>query len=191
MRRRQRGVTLILSLIMLVLLTIMALSSLNIGRSSLQIVDNAQQQAQAANAAQAMIDQVLSTPTFAEAPGSVLDNSNCPIGLNAPANSRCVDMYGDGKTVVIVAMAPQPACVQARTIPSTELDLTVAEDLGCALGVQQNFGIAGLSSGASLCSNTMWEVNAQATEPVSGAQAVVTQGVSMRVSTDATATSCP
>lgn len=191
MRKRQQGVTLILSLIMLVLLTIMALSSLNIGRSSLQIVDNAQQQAQAANAAQSMIDQVLSTPTFAESPGSVLDNSNCPASVGAPPNSRCVDMYGDNKTVVVVAMSPQPACVQTRAIPNSNLDLTVAEDLGCALGVQQNFGIAGLSSGDSLCSNTMWEVNATATEPVSRAKAVVTQGVSMRVSTDAAATSCP
>ena len=191
MRKRQQGVTLILSLIMLVLLTIMALSSLNIGRSGLQIVDNAQQQTQAANAAQSMIDQVISTPTFADAPGSVLDNSNCPATHAAPPNSRCVDMYGDGKTVVVVAMSPQPACVQTRTIPSTELDLAVSEDLGCALGIQQNFGIAGVSSGASLCSNTMWEVNAAASEPVSRAQAVVTQGVAMRVSTDAAATSCP
>ena len=66
MRQKQKGVTLILSLIMLVLLTIMALSSFTIGKSSLQVVDNAQQQAQAQNAAQAMLDQVVSTPDFVE-----------------------------------------------------------------------------------------------------------------------------
>ena len=37
----------------------------------------------------------------------------------------------------------------------------------------------------------MWEINAQATDPVSNAQAVITQGVTVRVSTDAAATACP
>lgn len=189
--RRQKGITLILALIMLVLLTVMALSSLNISTSSLQIAGNAQQAAQVLNAGQGMVDQVISTPTFADAPTNVLDNSNCPSGMAAPSNSRCVDLYGDGKTVVNVAMSPAPSCVQTRTVLNTELDLTTSDGLGCTLGESQNFGVAGAASGASLCSDAMWEINAVATESVSGAQAQITQGVAMRASTDATATSCP
>lgn len=191
MQRRQRGITLILSLIMLVLLTIMALSSLNIGRSSLQVVDNAQQQAQAVNAAQTIIDQVLSTPSFVESPAAVLDNGNCPSTVTAPANSRCVDVQGDGKTVIVVAMSPQPACVKARTVQTTELDYATEQGVGCSAGGGQNFGIAGVTSGNSLCADTLWEINATATEQVSKAQATVTQGVEMRVSTDSVGTSCP
>lgn len=191
MKRKQRGVTLVVALIMLVLLTIMALSSFNIGKSSLQIVDNAQQQALAQNAAQSTINRVVSSPSFVEAPGAVLDNSNCPADLAAPANSRCVDIYGDGKSVVVVTLQPQPTCTQVKLIPAASLNLTQAEDLGCALGEQQNFGVEGVVSGGSLCSDSLWEINAAASEPVSRAQAVVTQGVVMRVSNDSVSTTCP
>ncbi len=189
--RFQRGITLVMALIMLILLTVMALSTFNIGKVNLQIVDNAQQQGQARNAAQAILDQVVSSPNFVENPAAVLDNSNCPAELGAPANSRCVDVYGDGKTVVVVAMNPQPTCTQVQNVPASKLDVSRKEDLGCALGEQQNFGIEGVNTGASLCSDSLWELNAQANEPVSRAEAVVARGVSMRVSNDSVATACP
>jgi Tfp pilus assembly protein PilX len=191
MRRRQQGVTLILSLIMLVLLTIMALSAFNIGKGSLQVVDNAQQQSQALSAAQAMIDQVVSTPSFVDDPDSALDNSNCPVEMAAPANSRCLDLYGDGKTVILVRLTPQPTCTQVKPVLNSDLDLVNPEDLGCSKQEGQNHGIEGLATDESLCSDSMWEINALATEQVSRAQARVTQGVSMRVSNDAVETACP
>lgn len=192
-RHAQRGVTLVISLIMLVLLTIMALTSFNIGKSSLQVVGNAQEQAQVQNAAQTMLNQVVSAPTFVESPGAVLDNSNCPPGVTAPANSRCVDLNGDGKTVIVVAMTPQPTCVQAAPIPASSLNLSTvsSEDWGCTLRDRQDFGLEGVESGDSLCANSLWEINAEATDPVTSAKAVVTQGVAMRVSKDAVATACP
>jgi type II secretory pathway pseudopilin PulG len=192
-RQGQRGITLIISLIMLVLLTIMALTSFNIGKSSLQVIDNAQQQAQVLNAAQTTLNQVVSSPIFTEAPGNVLDNSNCPPALAAPANSRCMDLYGDGKTVIIVAMTPQPVCVQATPVPATALNLATqnSEDWGCTAAIRTDHGIEGLETGDSLCANSLWQLNADASEPVSGARAVVTQGVAMRVSLDSVDTACP
>jgi Tfp pilus assembly protein PilX len=192
-RRRQRGITLIISLIMLVLLTIMALTSFNIGKSSLQVIDNAQQQTQVLNAAQTMLNQVVSSPAFTEAPGNVLDNSNCPAGVAAPANSRCIDLHGDGKTVIVVALVPQPVCVQATPVPATALNLSTqnSEDWGCTAAIRTEHGIEGLETGDSLCADSMWELNAQAREPVSSARAAVTQGVSMRVSRDSVETACP
>jgi type II secretory pathway pseudopilin PulG len=192
--RRQRGITLILSLIMLVLLTIMALASFNIGKSSLQVVGNAQQQQQVLNAAQTMVNQVVSSPTFAESPTTVLDNSNCPSGFGAPANSRCVDLYGDGKTVIVVALTPQPTCVKARAVPPSSLTLTLhprSPDWGCIVQEKQNHAIETLEAADSLCADSLWEINAEATERVSGAKATVAQGVAMRVSMDAVETACP
>jgi Tfp pilus assembly protein PilV len=191
MRKQQRGVTLILGLIMLVLLTIMALSSFNIGKSSLQIVDNAQQQNQALNAAQSILDRVISNPSFVDSPNAVLLGTACPSSVSAPANSDCIDLYGDGKTVVVVAMDPAPVCTHAQAIPSANLDFSKSEDLGCTVQEQQNHGVEGLTSGDSLCSESQWELNALASEQVSRAQARVTQGVGMRVSTDAISTACP
>jgi Tfp pilus assembly protein PilX len=189
--RQQRGVTLILSLIMLVLLTIVALSTFNIGKSNLQIVDNAQQQSQAQNASQAILDQVVSTPSFVENPAAVLDNSNCPAGVAAPPNSRCVDVNGDSKTVVVVTLSPQPTCSRVKIVLATDLNVAEKEDLGCALGEQQNFGTEGVTTNMSLCSESLWEISARATEPVSRAEALIERGVSMRVSNDSVATACP
>ena len=192
-RQGQRGITLIISLIMLVLLTIMALTSFNIGKSSLQVIENAQQQEQVLNAAQTMLNQVVSSPAFTEAPANVLDNSNCPVGVAAPANSRCVDLHGDGKTVIVVALTPQPVCLQATPVPATALNLTNQnnEDWGCTVAIRTEHGIEGLETGDSLCADSLWELNAQAREPVSTAKAVVTQGVAMRVSQDSVDTACP
>ena len=191
-RQKQRGITLILSLIMLVLLTIMALSAFHIGKGSLQVVDNAQQQEQVENAAQAMMDQVLSSPTFVSDPTNVLDNSNCPTEVGAPANSRCIDLYGDSKTVVVVQLSPVPTCLQVKPVMNSALDITVSEDAGCAKSPDPNrFGVEGTATDESLCSDSLWELNALATERVSNARAQVTQGVQMRVSNDAVSTACP
>lgn len=189
----QRGATLIVALVMLILLSILAVSSLNIGRGSLQVVSNAQSQAVATDAAQAIINQVVSTPAFTETPNAVLEY-NCPAGFTATPNSRCVFVNdaNDTKTVVQVTLSPTPACVQSRALPTAELDLTKSEDLGCTQGFSgQNYGIEGAGAVSSLCANSMWEITAQANDPVSNAQAVVTQGVTVRVSMDSAATACP
>lgn len=174
-RRSQKGITLILSLIMLMLLTMIGLTSLNIGKNDLQLVDNAQQRSLALDSAQAIIDQVISSPTFQNAPTTVLDNSNCPASVSAPSNSRCNDVYGDGRVVVLVTLSPAPRCLQA--IP-----------ISCGGGLtedrQDSFGVAGapasVSSGS--CYEALWEISAVATEIKSGAQAVVTQGVKLQTS---------
>lgn len=190
-KRSQRGITLIVSLIMLVLLTILALTSMKLGLSTLRLTDNAQQRSQAQNAAQITLDKLVSSAAFVSDPTTLLDNSNCPSALNAPANSTCTDLYGDGKTVINVALSPAPTCVQATTVSQASLDLTNAEDLGCTVGIAQNFGAANAGSSNSLCSDSLWEVNAVATESTSGARQVITQGIKLRVSTDAVARACP
>ncbi len=192
-RQAQRGTTLVVSLIMLILLTVLALSTLNIGRSSLQITGNAQAQAVTQAAAQQVINQVVSNKTFANAPTAVLDNTTCAgSGYPTVANSECIKVNGDAKTIVRVKLDPAPACLQMRAIPTSELNLFDAEDLGCTVGLNnQNYGIAGAGAVASLCSNTMWEITAVAEDLVTGAQSTLTQGVTLRVSSDAASTSCP
>lgn len=188
---RQSGITLIVALIMLVLLTMLALTTFKLGQSSLELADNAQQRQQVQNAAQATIDTLISATAFINHPASALDNSNCPTTLNAAANSTCIDLYGDGKTIVNVALSPVPTCVQAAAIALSQLDLSNAEDLGCSMGIEQNFGTASAGAAGSLCADSVWEINAVATEPVSGARQLITEGVKVRVSTDAIASSCP
>lgn len=188
-RHPQRGSTLVVSLIMLTLLTILALSALNIGRGSLQVSANAQARALTHAAAQQVINQVISNRTFTETPGNVLDNSNCAPAMSAPPNSRCVDV--DSRTQVLVSLQPAPRCVQMRPILTSELNLSDSEDLGCAQGLGQNSGVIGSGAVNSLCSNTLWEITAVASDPVTGARSTLVQGVAVRVSSDSAASFCP
>jgi hypothetical protein len=73
-----------------------------------------------------------------------------------------------------------------------ELDLTNSEDLGCAVGQGQQFGIAGAdtASSESLCANTTWHLTAKATGTTGGATVSVSQGVAIRVGTSDMAGAC-
>jgi Tfp pilus assembly protein PilX len=185
-RRRQRGATLLVALIMLVLMTMFAVTTFNLGKSSLQMVGNMQQRNQAHVAAQSTIEEVISTTRFFQAPSAVFFT---PCGN--VANTRCVDINGDGKPDITVTLAPIPACVKAKTLQNALLNLTNPNDAGCTVGTSQSFGIVGSATGASLCADSTWEINAVAVDNVTQARATLTQGVGVRVATDDVGASCP
>ena len=191
--RRQRGATLIIALIMLVLLTLFAVSSFNTAQTNVKVVGNMQQKAEALNAAQQAIETVLSTPQFIANPANAVPT---PCGT---ANTLCTDVTGDGVadfTATLIGpdypTGPhQPTCVTVRLIKNQELNVLNPEDLGCAAGQQSGAaGVAGAMTGDSLCANTVWEIRARAVSSSSGATATVTQGIGVRVSSDAAGTSC-
>ncbi|GAB2873331.1 hypothetical protein GCM10027277_48280 [Pseudoduganella ginsengisoli] len=184
--QREGGFTLLVALVMLILLTMLALSSFNLGNSDLQIVSNMQQHTEATAAASQVVEEVISSTRFFTSPTDALANS-----CNGVPNTRCVDTNGDNKPDITVTLTPAPKCVKAQAIKNTALDLTNSEDVGCALGGAQSFGVAGSITGDSLCDNSVWDVHAVATDMVTGASSEVTQGVSVRVAKDDVATSCP
>jgi Tfp pilus assembly protein PilX len=183
--RNERGITLITALIMLVLLTLIALTSFNVGKSNLQIVSNMQQRDEAAAAAREVIEETISNTRFFVTPDNILAE---PCG--AP-NQRCIDTNGDGTDDVKVAIAPRPKCVMAPLIRNTALDLAQPEDAQCSMGSAQNFGVAGAVDGNSACADSIWEVNAVATDVETQAEVQVTQGVAVRVARDDVANNCP
>jgi len=62
--RSQRGSTLFIGLVMLVILTMFAVSSLNSSTINLKVVGNMQSRSEALNAAQEAIETTISTPQF-------------------------------------------------------------------------------------------------------------------------------
>ena len=181
--RSQRGATLLVSLIMLVLLTLFAISAFNTGTTNLKVVGNMQARSEALNVAQQSVETVLSTPLFIASPANAVAN---PCG--AP-NTLCTDPSGGtGVTEYTTRLVPQPSCVTVRPIKNEELVLTNPEDLGCAAGQIQQFGVAGAVSGNSLCANTVWEITAETTGTATGAKVKVTQGVAVKVGIDDTTT---
>jgi len=185
-RARQRGFVLVVALVMLVMLILLALSSFNMVKGDLQIVSNMQQRNEAVAAATQTLEEVISSPRFITTPNDALA-SPC----NGAANTRCVDSNGDGKPDVTVTLAPAPHCVKAQAIKNSALDVTKADDIGCSLGGNQAFGVAGAVTGDSLCDDSVWEAHAIATDNVTEAKAEATLGISVRVAKDDVASSCP
>ena len=188
---RQRGTTLVIALIMLVLLTLFAVTSLNTAKTNLTVVGNMQSKHEALNASQQTIESVISTPQFISNPANAV-----PVPCGTP-NRTCTDVTGDGNPEFITTLVgldaaspAQPTCVAVKPIKNTELVLTVSEDLGCSSGQQQQFGVAGAVTGDSLCANTVWEIRAKTVAAATGAEVTVGQGVGVRVSQDDAGSAC-
>jgi Tfp pilus assembly protein PilX len=79
--RRERGATLLVTLIMLVVLTLFAVTAFNLSSVNLKIVGNFQQQKETEAAVQQAIAQVMSTVTLFETPAAI---SLCIPGGTAP-----------------------------------------------------------------------------------------------------------
>lgn len=133
-RYRQRGATLLVSMIMLVALTLLVLSSVNLSTGDLRIVGNRQSKSAMEYSAQQAIEQVVSS----------IANFNAPAPTTHTVN---------GATVAVTA----PACLGTSPAP-------------------------GYTAVANITLyDTQWSLSAAATDPVSGATAVVTQGVRIRL----------
>jgi Tfp pilus assembly protein PilX len=184
-RRHQRGATLVVGLVMLVLATLIVLASFRLGMANLAIVGNAQNRNEGIASAQQAIEEAISSPLLTTAPSSIF-----PAPCAGP-NTQCYDVNGDGRDDVTVTLTPAPTCVKAETIKNSSLDLAQEDDRRCTLGVAQNFGVAGAGTSDSLCSNSVWDIRALADDVSTRTTAVVNQGVGVRVRTVDIATSCP
>jgi len=172
---RQHGATLIVGLIMLVLITMFVVTAFKLGKSNLQTVGNAQLRNQALSAAQGAIEMAVSKD-FTIAPANAI-TATIPCGNLA--NQTCVDVNGDGVMDVTVAVTLN--CVAKQVIPVGALDFTNPNDAGCLVGVSQAFGVAGVSSNASLCAESLWNIQAVATDSIGNAQYAINQGTGVRV----------
>jgi Tfp pilus assembly protein PilX len=95
-RARERGAALVVGLIMLVLITLMLITALNLGTTNYRAMTNMQFRAEALSAANKAIEQVISTP-FTAAPA---------------AEVVSVDIDSDADTDYTVAVAV-PECIYA------------------------------------------------------------------------------
>jgi hypothetical protein len=174
--RAQVGATLVIALIMLVLITLLAVSSLSTTNMSLRVVGNMQARGEALHAAQQAIETVISTPQFIANPANAVLN---PCGA---ANTLCTDLNGDGTPEYITRLNPAPSCVSVKPIKVSELSPSSAEDLGCLAVQARQSGAAAIASGNSLCAGTVWEITAETRSTFSRTKVTVTQGVAVRVS---------
>lgn len=193
--RHQQGATLLVTLIMLIMLTLFAISAMNTSTTNLQVVGNMQLRNEALGATQQTIEAAISTTAFVDTPANALAN---PCG--GVANTRCVDLNGDGVNDLTTKLEPNPTCSQGRVVKVTELVITAptSEDVGCVQAQQQGtFAVAGASTaGDSLCGQTVWDISA--VTRATGASATTsdinygaTLGVGVRVKALDVISACP
>lgn len=185
-RANQRGATLIVALVILVLLALLSLSAFQTTVTDQKASGNMQARTEALNAAQETIETVISSRRF------VVDPSNAIAKPCEGPNTYCSDLNGDGAPEYKTKLLPAPACVTTKVLKVADLDLNNSEDLSCAVGQSQQFGVAGAdtAAGDSLCANTMWEVTAETSAVSGGAKVTVSQGIGLRVSADEASSSC-
>lgn len=156
--RAQRGATLIVGLIMLVLLTLVVTAAFMISTGNLRAVGNMQFRNEATAAANDAIELVLGSP-FTDAPA---------------AQQISVDIDNNGTPDYLVNIAT-PTCVRA----------SIASP-GAASSLS-------LGSGMSTASfwNTVWDIQADVNDAVTGASVRVRQGVRVLLSQSQKNLVCP
>ena len=184
-RHSQRGATLGVTLILLVVATLLVVEGLRLSSSGVEVTTNAQRRMEAEAAAQRTVETAVGSALLTSSPTNVFV---VPCGT---ANTLCYDANGDGSNDVTAVLTPTPTCVRVAPIPQRTLDVARVNDQVCIAQQGQSFGVAGALPGVSLCANTVWEVRAVATDASTGASAAVTQGVATRVRQQDVASSCP
>ncbi len=157
-RKKQAGATLLVGLIMLILLTLMAISSFNLGKGNLQIVGNMQFRNETVRTAEKAVEIAISTPT----------------GVSIATNTS-----SGGFDVSVT-----PTLVQAHVKKNSVIDLNDPAQLGCTLGAAQTFGVDGAATGNSLCAETLYNLKVSAVDTKTNASVVIDQGVSIQVPAD-------
>ena len=186
---REQGMTLLMALIMLIVLTLLALSSFNLTQANMQVVTNMQQRDAVTFAARGVMDEVLSSDNFYKNKEQTLAPQ---AGCGNLADQRCIDTNGDLVNDVTVRVKPtaKPKCIKVKVIKTSELDMTNKEQASCMLP-QGSPGTRGSLTGDSMCADSVWEVQVEATDNISNAKMTVTQGIAIGVDTDAIKTNCP
>jgi PilX N-terminal len=180
-RIHQQGMTLVITMLFLVVIAMFAITTYSTSTTNMQVTGNMVVRNEAIAAAQARIDETISSNMFTSDPEAVKEEV------------YQVDIDGDGvvEEKYVTQLDPAPACYRTRTIKTTELDLDVPDDVKC-MGSSGGMGSliepsgAGAASGSSLCSETEWNVRATVTHADTGTNVAIDQGVGIRVlSTDA------
>ena len=175
---RQRGAVLFVGLIMLILITLLAVSAIRLAKTNMLIAGNEQFQMEAENAANYHLDQALNTDNFT-ATNLSADSNTLPAFDGSSASSS--QKYN--------VTIPAPKCKRYRYLKKSELvgagNSVPLENIAC-FGSTAGSGITIVVDAASLndnslCATSLWEMTADVEVPSTGTKVQVAQGVEMRI----------
>jgi hypothetical protein len=167
----QRGLTLVVSLIMLVVLTLLVVSAIRFGNVSLKITGNAQTETEATAATQQAVDQVLQEIVAADSLSS-LEAKTVTVSTGAASYQVKVE---------------KPGCIFSKNVKNTDLNPAKEADQRCfGEGGQADGPVAtgGLVvTGPPVCKEQQWDLQASLTSAAANnnANTTIVQGVTLRV----------
>ena len=175
LRNAQSGITLVMSLIMLIVLTLLVVSAIRFGNINLKIAGNAQIEAEASAATQVAIEKI------------ILEISTTANIDTIPARDVVVSTGGASYTVNVA----KPTCNLSRNIMNDELVPENTNDQAC-YGEADRDGPWTAENKRPLapteCKDQQWDVAASYTDTSSGAKVSMLQGLAVRVGAQVT---CP
>ena len=157
-RSRQKGITLVVTLIMLVIMMMLAVTAINMSTNNLKVVGNMQLQQEATNAAQSAINQILSKGSYLSDPTTApatVTVGNYTVNIAAPCLKSAVTLFESD-------FAKPLSTEDQKCIPSSNWTWV---------------------SGAAMsdCARTTFQVSATVNDPSTKAQVTIVEGVSMRM----------
>ena len=188
-RHRQRGVALIVGMIMLIVITLAVVAELH--ARSQQPRDRrehaASQRGHGVGAARGRggrgSNLLTTTPANIFQPPCSANNTKC-YNVNKDSTNTTADQ-------IMVTLTPTPTCVKAEVIKSANLNLASGNDQVCVVQARQQPASRMWWGADSLCANSTWEIRAEAADHVTQAKSAITQGVATRVRAVDIAASCP
>lgn len=189
-RSSERGVALIIGMIMLVAITLLVVGTFTLSKNNLEIVGNMQHRNEATASAQRAVEEAVGSALLTTNPGNTLQPA-----CNGVPNTRCYNVSKDSTNTtadqITVTLTPTPSCVKAEVIKVANLDLSQTDDQACVVQANQQTGVENIAGTDSLCSNSTWNVRAVAVDTSTKSNATITQGIATRVRTVDVAASCP
>ena len=164
--RRQRGFTLMMTLIFLVIFLLFAVSMASSSLVNTKVASNQQYRMEAKAVAQQGVEAVM----------------NQAFTLNPiPASSVPIDVTGDGSTDYTAQVAA-PICLDSKPVLNRDLALGDVCRTPTSGSGDLVIGSGGATATLSLCSDTQWEIQSSVTDAGNSATSVtVHQGASVRV----------
>lgn len=171
-RNRQAGITLIVSLIMLIVLTLLVVSAIRFGNINLRIAGNAQTETETVAATQVAIEKMVLEMANTEKVDTILAQPAMQVSTG-------------GKTYSVNVQ--KPTCVLSKNVPLSTLNPKNVKDIPCFADFAQEvqLGPDGLPlPKPTACRDQQWDVSATLADTSSGANVTMLQGVSLRVSAE-------
>jgi hypothetical protein len=193
-RQCEHGAVLVIALIMLLVTTLIAVATFEMGSTNFLVVANLEAQRQAQKAAESTLEEAITLWTKLK--DSLVIEDEAVFYCQGRKNHKCVDVNEDGTDDIDIALDnPDPVCISVSPIANDSLDPTDLADQGCFIGKAQTGAVEGSGSGRmSMCSDAVWDIYATVTDlPWSDsrpARASVRQGVGVRESNNSIPDEC-